>query len=187
MLLQGKEEFMNSVKRIVIDTCIACSVGNMNSDGTYCRNFLNTFRKDTGHKIVMTPEIIEQWELHGRHIFAYEWLVYMASKKRIYRLKTNCMEKNIRKKLSTIPVEDEAHRVRMIEDLILIEGAIHSDNTVVSMDKKALRLFTRAAKHIGELRNICWYDTVIDSDTIDEWLRDGAEYDKTKLLGARKI
>jgi hypothetical protein len=172
-------------KRLVIDASIARSSGG--EDATYptsknCRDFL-TATLDICHQIVMTADILEEWNAHQSR-FARRWRVSMEARKKVYRLDCEADEA-LRHKIKQFVPADK-HYEAMIKDCHLIEAAILTDKIIVSLDDIARDLFTTITVKVGEFRNLVW----VNPDNIEDeqpilWLEQGAKTEKKRQLGFR--
>jgi hypothetical protein len=72
----------------------------------------------------------------------------------------------------------------MQKDCCLIEAAIATDRTVISLDNTARALFAAAACNVGELRSIVW----VNPERVEEepilWLENGARSERKRRLKA---
>jgi hypothetical protein len=80
----------------------------------------------------------------------------------------------------------ESIRDAMLKDIHLIEAALKADKIVVSMDEAVRRYFHEATQKVGELRLIVWVNPCESEETPLEWLKDGAELERDRLLGYQK-
>ena len=73
----------------------------------------------------------------------------------------------------------------MFKDLRLIEAALATDKTVISLDDKTARkFFGKAAVQVDELKDIVWVNPdKIEEEKPIEWLENGAEAERDRLLG----
>lgn len=173
-------------KCFVIDACIARSAGGEDTShptGKNCRDFLR-YVLDICHKMILTPEIREEWRSH-KSKFATEWLVSMHARKKIIDLDSSCRKNEIREKISSLEVSDKEIEA-MTKDIHLLEAALVCDKIVVSTDKKARSLFLDASKVIGQIREIAWRDPTEFPEEIKIWLQEGAQVEEDQLLGYRK-
>jgi hypothetical protein len=171
-------------KRLVIDASVARSSGG--EEATYptsvhCRDFLKAVL-DICHKVVMTPDIKEEWNKHQSE-FARKWRSQMVARRKFEFL--------------DIPVNDELwekidslagsnkQRAEMFKDLRLLEAAMATDKIVISLDDNTARkFFGRAAAQVDELRNLVWVNPdKIEEEKPIEWLEKGAEAESDRLLG----
>jgi len=171
-------------KRLVIDASVARSSGG--EDATYptsvhCRDFLQAVL-DICHKVVMTPDIKEEWDKH-QSIFALRWRRRMVAKGKFVFLNVPA-DKELWDKIDQIAGTDRQRR-EMFKDLRLLEAAIATDKTVISLDDKtARRFFSQAASEINTLKQIVWVNPdKVEEETPIEWLESGAKPEFERLLG----
>jgi len=75
-----------------------------------------------------------------------------------------------------------ANQVSIVrKDFHLIEAALATDHTVVSLDDAARVVFKTAVASVMEVKDVVW--ATPDSDTAITWLENGAKQDKRYLLG----
>ena len=79
-----------------------------------------------------------------------------------------------------------AERDAMLKDVHLVEAALATDHTVVSLDDHAREAFASAAQSVGQLRMIAWVNPGNPAENILDWLRNGAEVEKERCLGERR-
>ena len=63
----------------------------------------------------------------------------------------------------------------MQKDFHLLQAALATDRTVISLDETVRRLFVHASQQVGEIRDIIWVnpDRTAEEQPI-EWLQNGA-------------
>lgn len=171
-------------RRLVIDASVARSAGG--EEATYptsvhCRDFLKAVL-DICHKVVMTPDIREEWNKHESG-FALTWRRRMVAKGKFVFLNIPVNEE-LWNKIDEIAGTDK-QRTEMFKDLRLIEAAIATDKTVISLDDKTARkFFSRAALHAEELKDIVWVNPAnIEEEKPVEWLKNGANPESDRFLG----
>jgi hypothetical protein len=171
-------------KRLVIDASIARSSGG--KEATYptsvnCRDFLQAIL-DICHRVVMTPDIREEWNKHQSN-FARTWLRTMVAKKKVEYRADIAADEELWNTIKSITAS-EKNCEAMLKDFRLIEAALATDKTVISLDDTVRKLFDKAAVPVGELRNVVWVnpDKTEEEKPID-WLKDGAQAEKKRLLG----
>ena len=133
-------------KLLIIDASVARSSGGKdakNPDSKYCRDFLMGVL-EICHKIVMTPEIRDEWNKH-KSDFARQWQINMMSKKKIHILKDISPDHDLWNQVETVAKSDKDRGI-MIKDMLLIEGAIATDQIIISLDEKARTTFKQVAK-----------------------------------------
>ena len=74
----------------------------------------------------------------------------------------------------------------MLKDIHLVEAALETDKTVISMDETARLCFHEVAQKIAVFKQIVWVNPSKDDELCIEWLQNGAEREKERLLGYRK-
>jgi len=170
-------------KRLVIDASVARSAGG--EEATYptsvhCRDFLIAVL-DICHKFVMTPDITEEWNKHQSD-FARKWRSRMVAKRKFEFLDIPVNEE-LWEKIDKIAGSDR-QRAEMFKDLRLIEAAMATDKTVISLDDNTARkFFGRAAVQVDELKDIVWVNPAkIEQEKPIEWLREGAKPASDRLL-----
>ena len=127
----------------------------------------------------MTPDIMEEWRAHQSG-FARRWRVSMEARKKVERIDT-ATNVDLRSKIERA-AGDEQRCAAMLKDSHLIEAALATDRTVISLDETARSLFTLMAQSVGEIKNIVW----VNPDKVDEqpinWLGEGARPEKNRRL-----
>lgn len=156
-----------SSKCLVIDASVASAAGQtMHPRSFRSREFLSEVLK-ISHRAVMTPTLTQEWDRH-QSLFALRWRAEMRTQDKIIDL---------------AGVEDEQLRRQVVisaaveKDLHLIEAALATDKTIVSLDDRAAaQLFVEATKEI------VWVNAVSEGGHAIYWLRAGAHpVDEWKL------
>jgi hypothetical protein len=171
-------------KRLVIDASIARSSGGKEATyptSVHCRDFLQAIL-DICNRVVMTPDIREEWNKHQSN-FARTWLRTMVAKKKVEYRADIAADEELWNTIKSITAS-EKNCEAMLKDFRLIEAALATDKTVISLDDTVRKLFDKAAVQVGELRNVVWVnpDKTEEEKPID-WLKDGAQAEKKRLLG----
>jgi hypothetical protein len=147
-----------------------------------CRDFLIAV-KDTKHKIVTTETIRAEWHKHQSR-FTKAWLVSMVAQRRVCWIDAPANDE-LRRKVEQC-TSNEKKREAMLKDVHLIEAALKSDKIVISMDESVRQHFHGVTHRIGLLKQIAWVNPRKSEDTPINWLQEGAELEKERLLGYRK-
>ena len=176
-------------KRLVIDASVARSAGDEGATyptSVYCRNFLKAVL-DICHKVVMTPDIRDEWNKHESH-FARTWRRQMVARRKLEFLDipdNEELENKIYIIIETVTGSDK-QQIEMIKDLRLIEAAIATDKIVISCDDNTARkFFSRAAIQVDELKDIVWLNpTKVEEEKPIEWLEKGTEAQSDRILGS---
>ena len=87
--------------------------------------------------------------------------------------------------LSQLKADDPNEKAKeaMLKDFRLLEAAIATDRTVISLDNTVRNLFAAAAEKVGEIGNIVWVNPTETDQNPIEWLEKGAKREKKHLLG----
>ena len=171
-------------KRLVIDADVARASGSETAThprAEHCRDFLNTVLS-LSHRIVMTEKINNEWKNHQSR-FARRWRVSMNARKKIDRI--NPPEYAELQAKVTNAASDEDEIEAMEKDFHLLQAALATDQTIISLDETVRQLFKRAAQQVGEIRNIIWVnpDRTAEEQPIT-WLQNGAPPEPQRQLFA---
>ena len=171
-------------KQLVIDTDVAQASGDedaTNPRAINCRDFLKEVMSQD-HRVVMTREISDEWKRHQSR-FAFEWRVSMDARRRIDRIDPP-EDNELRDKVTnTTSNEDEIGA--MEKDFHLLQAALVTGQTIISLDETVRVLFKRVSQQVGEIRNIIWVnpDRTAEEHPI-AWLRNGAPAEAERRLSA---
>ena len=85
--------------------------------------------------------------------------------------------------INTASAEDEVEALR--KDFHLLQAALATDQTVISLDETIRGLFKRASQQVGEILNIIWVnpDRTAEEHPI-AWLQNGAPSEPHRRLSA---
>ena len=171
-------------KQLVIDTDVAQASGDEDATdprAINCRDFLKEVRSQD-HRVVMTREISEEWKRHQSR-FALEWRVSMDARRRIDRINPP-EDEELRDKV-TVTATDEDEIEAMQKDFHLLQAALATDQTIISLDETVRQLFKQASQQVGEIRNIIWVnpDRATEEQPIT-WLQNGAPPEPHRQLSA---
>ena len=171
-------------KRLVIDTDVAQASGDEDATdprAINCRDFLKVVRSQN-HKVVMTRKISDEWKRHQSR-FALEWRVSMDARRKIDRINPPENEEFQDKITNTASDEDEIETMQ--KDFHLLQAALATDETVISLDETVRGLFKCASQQVGEIRNIIWVnpDRTAEEHPIP-WLQNGAPPEPHRRLSA---
>ena len=171
-------------KRLVVDASVARAAGDEDATASVsinCTEFLETFRDECQHHIVMTLEISEEWNTHQSN-FATTWMKSMIARKRFDYVKPA-----VNKALSD-KIEDTATHENQLEvmrkDFRLLEAALATDRAIISLDESIRQHFTRAAQRVGEIRNTVWVNPERTKERPLPWLQNGAQPEEHRQLCA---
>lgn len=170
---------------LVIDTDIARAAGQANTQNERsrsCRDFLETMRDTTQHKVVLTRAIRTEWNKH-QSLATLTWRSTMISTKRVCWL-DDSVDEELRRKVGQCTTS-EKKRDAMLKDIHLIEAALQADKIVISMDETVRQCFHGATRKVGVLRQIAWVNPCKSEEAPIGWLQGGAALEKERLLGDR--
>lgn len=171
-------------KRLVIDADVARASGSetaIHPRAEHCRDFLNAVLS-LSYRIVMTEKINNEWKNHQSR-FARRWRVSMDARRKIDRINPPEDEELQDKVTNTTSDKDELETMQ--KDFHLLQAALATDQTVISLDETIRGLFKRASQQVGEIRNIIWVNP--DKTTEEQpilWLQNGAPPEAHRRLSA---
>jgi hypothetical protein len=167
-------------KRLVIDTNIARSVSETtNPTSINCRNFLEKMR-DLEFRLVISQELLEEWNRH-RSRFFLRWLSQMFARK--LQVQVNDVENDTLRSQIEKHASSEKDAEEMLKDVLLLEAALVTDKTVVSMNEIDRKRFAEICEHIALIRDVVWANPDITDEKCLEWLEEGAPDDDFRKLG----
>ena len=171
-------------KRLVIDTDVAQASGSETAThprAKHCRDFLQKMLS-LSHSVVMTPEISNEWKSIDPVLHVGGGCRWMRAKKCIVSMLKQMRELRDKiKETATNENEDEDMR----KDFHLLEAALATDQTIISLDETVRGCFARATRHVGEIRDIVW----VNPERMEEeeplvWLQNGAPPEDHRQLRA---
>ena len=167
-------------RQLVIDANVARSAGESEHPVSgACRKFLEVV-SEVGHRLVMTDAIRTEWQDH-QSIFAAVWLGQMTSRQMVVEI-TGERSEALRRRVDASLFPDQ--RAAVAKDLHLVEAAMATERLVTSQDKRARRTFAQASEAVSELKQIVWVNPTGTGDSSIAWLRNGAQDERHRRLGA---
>ena len=169
-------------KRLVIDASVARAAGRKDATdprSVSCRDFLEAVL-DLSHRVVMTPDIRDEWNKHQSRS-ARIWLRRMVAKKKLC-LCDIVVDNNLWCQVEARAESDQEREV-MLKDLRLLEAAIATDRTVISLDDTVRQCFAKVAVDVDLLKNIIWVNPGKIAEEPLDWLQNGAEPEIERSLG----
>ena len=170
-------------KRLVIDADVARASGSETAThprAEHCRDFLSAILS-LSYRIVMTEKISNEWKNH-RSRFARRWRVSMDARKKIDRINPPEYAELRDKVTNTASDEDEIEVMQ--KDFHLLQAALATDHTIVSLDETVRGLFAHASQQVGEIRNIIWVNPDRSAEEPITWLQNGAPPEGHRQLSA---
>jgi hypothetical protein len=169
---------------LIVDVSVARSSGNekaRNPDAVACRDALNAIRDNLNLKLLMTPEILEEWmkeksdtakpEIYASQ-YAVSWLAAMSSKGRVKRtnaIKVNEFDQCAREHL------EPSKLAALLKDVHLFSAALSYDKKVISCDKKCWQYAIELKFCFPRVLQLHWVNPN-DAYCFD-WIRAGANDD----------
>jgi len=140
-------------------------------------------KEKTKHHIVISDAIELEWS-NNQSRFARLWLIAMENNRRVFHTEIPAQGK-LPYKVERI-AETKTQCDAMLKDMILVEAAFHTDRIVVSLDEKVRNYFHQATEKISTLTRITWVNPSISEETPIDWLQNGANLERERLLGYRR-
>jgi len=176
---------MSTAKKIVVDACVARAAGEKSQFplSVDCRKFLKYLFEATNHKLVMSPDLIKEWDKHQSN-FSLQVRTALARKGRIHYIQKTTIP-NLRATIQKI--KDQGRVNAILKDIHLIESALYSDQTVVSNDEK-VRNHLKSVCDVVKYNNvhilplITWVNPTIDNENVISWLLAGAQAAPAKAI-----
>ena len=172
------------LKRLVVNASVARAAGGEGATAPVsinCTEFLETFRDESPHHVVMTFELSEEWDEHQSN-FAAEWLGNMIATRRFHYIELP-ENRELYNEIEATAVREEDINA-MLKDFHLLGAALETDQIIISLDETIRGLFKRASQQVGEIGGIIW----VNPDRADEqpiaWLQNGAPSEAHRRLSA---
>ena len=171
-----------NIKRLVVNASVARAAGGEGATASVsinCTEFLESFRTECRHHIVMTPELAQEWNTH-QSIFTATWLKSMIARRRFDYVEP-LVNRVLRGKIEgTATGENEVEAMR--KDFHLLEAARETDQTIISLDEIIRGCFTRATQRVGEIRHIVWVNPDCKEEEPLVWIQNGAPPEDCRQL-----
>ena len=161
-------------KQLVIDADVARASGSKEAKhprAKQCRDFLLTVLS-VCHRVVMTRTISDEWNKHQSR-FARLWRKSMYARKKIVDFDST--EDNFPIENLSKEIYDQDEIDTMQKDIHLLQAALGTDQTIISLDETVRILFAKASDQIGEIRSIIWVNPdKTKTEHPIQWLKAGA-------------
>jgi len=171
-------------RRLVIDATVAQASSGTEAvfpTSKQCRDFLAAVLQ-VCHQVVMTSDIRQEWRKH-RSRYARTWYLSMLAHKKVHDVEPQGNKALHSKIEGTVTRDRDLEALK--KDLLLVDAALATDCSVVSLDDEVRRILSASAQRVGEIRRIVWVNpSNVDEDPIT-WLGNGAKPQKTRSLGWR--
>ncbi len=172
-------------KGLVVNASVARAAGGEGATASVsinCTEFLETFRDKCPHHIVMTSELYEEWNKHQSN-FATRWRRSMLAQKRLTYV-TPRQNRALYDKIERTAIREKDIEA-LQKDFHLLQAALETDQTIISLDETIRQLFALASQQVGDIRDIIWVnpDRTSEEDPI-AWLQNGAQREAHRQLSA---
>jgi hypothetical protein len=108
----------------------------------------------------------------------------MFARKQVHRIGT--VENNALRTKVSQAAETELGREEMLKDIHLIEAALATDRSVISLNERDRSRFKKVSDNVGEIKSIVWVNPDIEKDKCIDWLKNGASSEPKCQLGYRE-
>jgi len=165
---------------LVIDASIARAAGETEHPvSSACRSFLQEVSKIC-HRVVMTPEISEEWKRH-RSDFAFRWRASMTARKKVVR-PDPVENAELRQMIHSLELMGSV-RETIMKDIPLVEAAFESGHIIASLDETVRGHLRQISGSVRLLRSLVWVNPAKDDEHATDWLRQGANAEEERQLG----
>lgn len=169
---------------MVIDACVAATATNKPGvaarQSRECRAFLESYVRDTNHKVALSPTLLVEWDHHASR-FSRNWRVQMHAKGRVVSI-IGIHNAHLRANVFA-QAPNATKRAVLAKDIHLIELALASEQAVISLDERARGPFHEIAPKINVLRTIMWVNPTIAAEAAFDWIIRGAPAEARRFLG----
>lgn len=171
-------------KSLVIDSDVASSASETsNPRSINCRQALDKIL-ELQYGLVLTADLQEEWGRHRSRYFR-RWLTKMFGSKLQVPLKDDIViNQKLRANLSS-NAKSESDAEAMLKDVHLLEAALASDETILSMNSSDRDRFKAICEQIALIQNIIWVNPNEPAEKCSDWLDNGAPDDDFRKLGYR--
>jgi len=165
---------------LVIDASIARAAGlTEHPVSSACRSFLQEVL-NICHRVVMTPEISQEWNKH-RSNFAFRWRASMTARKKVVR-PGPIEDAGLRQTVRSLQLPDNV-REAILKDIHLVEAAFATERTIASLDETVRGYLRQISGPVRSLKPLVWVNPTNDDEHATDWLRQGANADEQRQLG----
>ncbi len=171
----------NTQKNLVIDSDVAQSASETsNPRSINCRETLEKVL-ELEYGVVFTDALLEEWNRHRSRYFR-RWLTKVFGSKLQVPLKNeDVINEKLRENLAS-HAKSETDEEAMLKDVHLLEAALASDETILSMNTSDRKRFSEICEHIVLIRNIVWVNPDESAEKCLDWLDKGAPSDNFRKL-----
>jgi hypothetical protein len=165
---------------LVVDASVARAAGETEDRvSSACRSFLQEILRIC-HRVVMTPEISQEWNKH-RSNFAFRWRASMTARKKVVR-PCPVEDAGLRQMIRSLQLRDNV-REAILKDIHLVEAAFATEQTIASLDEIVRGHLRQISGSVRSLKSLVWVNPIKDDEHATDWLSQGANADEERQLG----
>ena len=168
---------------VVVDACIARSVGTSEGIASLCDGLLTAILNST-ISVHMCPTMEDEWFRHMNPI-SRTWYLAMVQRRRMF-FEPVPANQPVRQAINSLH-EGHNHKTLMTKDLHLVEAAFAKDNRILSGDGRARHGYHVLSQSCPNLRTILWahIDDNACSKAAIAWIKLDAPHNDSLLLAYR--
>ena len=130
----------------------------------------------------MSEAVEREWYRHPA-AFALRWLVDMDAKGLVYRV-SGLPDYDLHERLAAVAENAGVRRI-VAKDAHLVEAALETDRTVISLDEQVRMHLAAVADRVPKLAAIIWVNPNLADDAALVWLKRGAKPESSRRLRPR--
>jgi len=162
-------------RRLVVDASVVRSAGTTDHPvSKACRDTLFEILT-TCHKVVITPDIVNEWKKH-RSQYSTIWMASMVARKKIIKADIPPNE-FLRREFTNVGISEKDLRA-VIKDVHLIDAALAMDKTIISCDQALRDILTEVVTTTSHISRLMYVNPAQNVDVALKWLKEGANSDK---------
>jgi hypothetical protein len=168
-------------KRLVIDANIAHSAGAGEVPSSrYSRISLETVLQGD-YVVVFNRSLRQEWKDHSSK-FATIWWRSMFAQKRIEDAEGEEFAHHLGRACSCL--EHDRWKGDLAKDFHLVQSALASGHTILSLEKNFPAYVTAACRSVKELASLYYANPAAEGDVCILWIKNGAEKDADRRIDA---
>ena len=155
--------------RVIVDASVArsASADPVSADAWVCTDALRAIAEKPEIRLVMSPQLLAEWDTVAQGTFASNWLATMYSTGRVDK-RGDAANQALRGAIATTS-QDE--RAAILHDIHLTECALATGAVVLSRDWRQRHSLQRLVTACNELGDLCWVVLQDRRHEIVPWIR----------------
>jgi len=105
----------------------------------------------------------------------------MEARKKVFRIRVLPIG-SLREKILQQPITSK-QREAIIKDFLLLEAALATDQTIISLDDTMRKILKEISANVGQIKDICWVNPDNNEETPLEWVKNGAQPENERKIG----